>query len=49
MYMQGQEKMYGGLRTRTAVLEHVRRSFASQECSTEIRPEPNEATPDGMF
>ena len=24
MYMQGQENMYGGLRTRTAVLEHVR-------------------------
>ena len=28
MYMQGQENMYSGLRTRTAVLEHVRRSFA---------------------
>ena len=26
-YMQGQENMYSGLRTRTAVLEHVRRSF----------------------
>ena len=26
--MQGQENIYGGLRTRTAVLEHVRRSFA---------------------
>ena len=27
MYMQGQENMYSSLRTRTAVLEHVRRSF----------------------
>ena len=27
-YMQGQENMYSGLRTRTAVLEHVLRSFA---------------------
>ena len=26
IYMQGQENMYSGLRTRTAVLEHVRRS-----------------------
>ena len=28
MYIQGQENIYSGLRTRTAVLEHVRRSFA---------------------
>ena len=28
IYMQGQENMYSGLRTRTAILEHVRRSFA---------------------
>ena len=33
MYMQGQENMYGGLRTRTAVLEHVRRSLANKSKS----------------
>ena len=38
LVMQGQENMYGGLRTRTAVLEHIRGSFARSGVHWPINP-----------